>query len=66
MTRGGKRPGAGRKAFSDSPRVTITARVAKETKEKIVQLRNKGIPTGLLIDKLVANFKDDAYETVIS
>lgn len=54
--RGGKRPGAGRKAFADSPRVVISARVAQETKERIDELRKEGFTTGQLIDKLVSGF----------
>ena len=57
MTRGGKRPGAGRRMYSDSPRVVISARVAKETKERIDQLRKEGISTGQLIDQLVSGFQ---------
>ena len=56
MGRGGKRPGAGRKMQSDSLRVTISARVAQETKERIDQLRKEGFTTGQLIDKLVLDF----------
>lgn len=59
MARGGKRPGAGRKMFSGTPRVTISARVAQETKERLEQLRKEGIPTGLLLDKLVAAFQKE-------
>ena len=57
MGRGGKRPGAGRRMQSDSPRVVISARVAKETKERLDQLRKEGIHTGQLIDKLVSGFQ---------
>ena len=57
MGRGGKRPGAGRKAFADSPRVVISARVAQETKERIDQLRKEGWSTGQLIDRMVADFQ---------
>ena len=59
MAQGGKRPGAGRKMFSGTPRVTISARVAQETKERLEQLRKEGIPTGLLLDKLVAGFQKE-------
>ena len=55
--RGGKRPGAGRKMYSGSPRVTISARVAQETKERIDQLRKEGWSTGQLIDRMVADFQ---------
>jgi len=57
MARGGKRQGAGRKLLSGSPRVTITARVAKETKERLDQLRAEGFSTGQLIDKWVEGFQ---------
>lgn len=43
--------------FSGTPRVTITARVAKETKERLEQLRAEGFPTGQLIDKWVEGFQ---------
>lgn len=56
MGRGGKRPGAGRRMQSGSPRVVISARVAQETKERLDQLRTEGIQTGQLIDRLVADF----------
>lgn len=56
MGRGGKRPGAGRRMQSDSPRVVISARVAQETKERIDELRKEGFTTGQLIDKLVSDF----------
>lgn len=57
MAWGGKRPGAGRRMQSDSPRVVISARVAQETKERLDQLRKEGIQTGQLIDKLVSGFQ---------
>lgn len=56
MGRGGKRPGAGRRMQSGSPRVVISARVAQETKERLDHLRAEGIQTGQLIDRLVADF----------
>ena len=45
--------------FSGTPRVTISARVAQETKERLEQLRKEGIHTGLLLDKLVAGFQKE-------
>ena len=42
---------------SDSLRVTISARVAQETKERIDQLRKDGWSTGQLIDRMVADFQ---------
>lgn len=57
MGRGGKRPGAGRRMQSGSPRVVISARVSQETKERLDQLRTEGIPTGQLIDRLVSGFQ---------
>jgi len=55
MGRGGKRPGAGRK--TNSRRVVISARVSQETKLILDQLRDEGITTGQLIDRLVADLQ---------
>jgi len=49
MSRGGARPGAGRKA-PDGRRVTVTARVLPETKETLLQMRAAGIGIGRLLD----------------
>lgn len=54
MGRGGKRPGAGRKA--DTPRVTVSMRVDTKTKDSLERLRKEGIPSGQLIDRLVADY----------
>ena len=43
--------------YSGSLRVTISARVAQETKERIDQLRKDGWSTGQLIDRMVADFQ---------
>ena len=52
MGRGGKRPGAGRK--TESPRVAISARVNKETKAALDELRAQGITTGQFLDKVIS------------
>lgn len=43
--------------YSGSLRVTISARVAQETKERLDQLREMGFSTGQLIDKMVEGFQ---------
>lgn len=50
MSRGGARPGAGRKA-PRGKRVTVTARVLPETKETIREMRAAGISIGDVLDK---------------
>lgn len=56
MGRGGKRPGAGRKLFSDAPRVAISARVSQETKDILLELRSWGLSTGQVLDQAVADY----------
>lgn len=62
MARGGKRPGAGRKPSSGSPRVVVTARVSQTTKETLDRLRAQGTPTGRLLDRLLADYFQKAGE----
>jgi len=50
MSRGGARPGAGRKA-PDGRRVTYTVRVKPATREIIREMRAAGVSIGDLIDK---------------
>ena len=56
MGRGGKRPGAGRKLYADVPRVSISARVSQETKDTLLELRNRGLSTGQVLDQAVADY----------
>ena len=56
MGRGGKRPGAGRKLYSDAPRVAISARVSQDTKDLLLELRSKGQSTGQVLDQAVADY----------
>lgn len=58
-SRGGARPGAGRKAFSDEGRrVNFSIKVAPSTKEKITALRSQGITLGILFDDWVSKMYD--------
>lgn len=50
MSRGGARPGAGRKAV-DGKRVTVTARVKPLTREILREMRAAGVSIGELLDK---------------
>jgi hypothetical protein len=50
MSRGGARPGAGRKAKDGQKRVTITLRVLPSTRELIRQMRSEGIRMGEMVD----------------
>lgn len=55
MPRGGKRPGAGRKTKDPGQkRVTVTVRVAQETRRKLDKLKECGHEIGRLIDEVVA------------
>ena len=55
MARGGARPGAGRKTLS--PRVTVSMRVKKETKETLEEARARGLSVGQFVDELVDEYK---------
>ena len=50
MSRGGARPGAGRKAV-DGKRVTYTCRVKPATREILREMRAAGVSIGDLLDK---------------
>lgn len=56
MNRGGKRPGAGRKMLSDTPRVTLSIRVSTKTKTILDQVRRAGLSAGQLVDALVQDY----------
>jgi len=55
---GGKRPGAGRKA-PDGPRINFTAKIATVTRDRINQLKEKGVTIGTQIDLLVEDLCDE-------
>lgn len=55
MSRGGARKGAGRKA-PDGARVSITARVSRQTYKALQDLKG-GQSLGRLIDKIVEQYK---------
>ena len=50
MSRGGARPGAGRKA-PDGKRVTYTCRIKPETRDTIREMKATGVSIGDLLDK---------------
>ena len=66
MGRGGKRPGAGRKMISDTPRVALSARVSQATKETLQGLRAQGLSMGQLLDRIVAAYVNENRGTDIS
>ena len=54
MSRGGKRPGSGRKKMaSEGKRRTYTITVAPETVDRLHELRKRGIIVSRLFDDLV-------------
>lgn len=57
MTRGGKRPGAGKPALPDgSKRKNVSFRLAPETVELCKEIKAEGYQLGRLIDDLLAAF----------
>ena len=56
--RGGRREGSGRKA-PDGARVSITARVSRQTAEALRNLKGEQ-SLGRLIDKIVEHYKNTA------
>jgi len=56
MSRGGARPGAGRKA-PDGRRVTITARVLPKTKEILKRMRAEGKSIGRMLDCIAEDYE---------
>lgn len=58
MPSGGARPGSGRKAIEPGvKRVTVTVRVAPETRQKLDRLKEGGHEIGRLIDQAVRDIK---------
>lgn len=59
-TRGGSRPGAGRKAASlDKKRVQISISVSPETKRMIEELRRNKVKVGQVVDELIRQYFED-------
>jgi len=56
MSRGGARPGAGRKA-PDGKRVTVSARVLPRTKEILAEMKAEGSSLGRIIDSIALAWK---------
>ena len=56
MSRGGARPGAGRKA-PDGKRVTYTCRVKPETRDTIREMKAEGSSLGRIIDSIALAWK---------
>ena len=52
MSKGGARPGCGRKV-EDVNRVTMTCRVLPETRERARQLKARGVRLGRLVDSAI-------------
>lgn len=57
MSRGGSRPGAGRKAAPEK-RVQITVTVAPETKATLAKMRAAGQYIGRIIDDIAKKWTD--------
>lgn len=57
MSRGGSRPGAGRKAAPEK-RVQITVTVAPETKATLAKMRAAGQYIGRIIDDIARKWTD--------
>lgn len=58
-TRGGARPGSGRKSISqERKRVQITISISPETKARIDTMRAKGIKVGVVLDDLIRQYFD--------
>lgn len=62
MTRGGARPGAGRKAIApEDRRVQLGARVRPQTKDWLADMAaEQGVTIGRVIEELVASFMDES------
>lgn len=57
MSRGGNRPGSGRKAITPGEvRLPFSCRVSPKTKETIARLKAEGITIGEIIDRAIARY----------
>lgn len=55
MSRGGKRPGSGRKRIGDDVRVVLSCRVQPATRQALTsRAESAGISLGALLDQLAA------------
>lgn len=56
-TRGGSRPGSGRKsAAQEDKRVQISISVSPKTQRRIEELRTKKVKVGRLVDELISRY----------
>ena len=59
-TRGGSRPGSGRKSASqEEKRVQISISVSPETKTMIQELRRRKVKIGPVVDELIRQYFED-------
>lgn len=59
-TRGGARPGSGRKpAVQDKKRIQISITVSPETKRMIDEMRKKKLKVGQVVDELIRQYFED-------
>lgn len=59
-TRGGSRPGSGRKpASQDKKRSQISISVSPETKRMIDELRKRKVKVGQVVDELIRQYFED-------
>lgn len=59
-TRGGARPGSGRKpAVQDKKRIQISITVSPETKRMIDEMRKKKVKVGQVVDELIRQCFED-------
>ena len=58
-TRGGARPGSGRKPISEGKRhVTISFRVRESTRSAIKELRSQGVDINSELEKMISRLND--------
>ena len=59
-TRGGARPGCGRKpAVQDKKRIQISISVSPETKGMIDEMRKRKVKVGQVVDELIRQYFED-------
>lgn len=57
MSRGGARPGAGRKA-EGGKRVTYTCRVLPSTRDTLREMKGAGIRIGVILDSVAISWRE--------
>lgn len=58
-TRGGSRPGSGRKSASQEKRGQISISVSPETRRMIEELRRRKVKVGQVVDELIRQYFED-------